>query len=277
VTAKARLTRALAVGAAGSILWGSIEARCLRRRVLEIRLAALPSALDGVTLLHVSDVHAGHGPGLSMLERAIVWSDELRPDLVALTGDLVTRERGIDALQRHAAALAATARIGAFAVFGNHDHGDATDPFADGSTVTSLDGFELLPGGERTIELRGQSVSLVGVDADAFDRRRYVDAVSRVDRTAALRVLLCHFPTVLDRIEPGPFQLVLAGHMHAGQICLPWPGGRVGLSHWHARYSSGLYQREGTLMHVSPGLGTTFLPFRMLARPEATLLVLRSS
>jgi predicted MPP superfamily phosphohydrolase len=116
----------------------------------------------------------------------------------------------------------------------------------------------------------------VGVAADQFARRRHLE-VTRVDRSAALRVLLCHFPTVLDRIEPGIFQLVLAGHMHAGQICLPWPGGRVGLSHWRARYSAGLYQREGTLMHVSPGLGTTFLPFRILARPEATLLVLRAA
>ena len=99
----------------------------------------------------------------------------------------------------------------------------------------------------------------------------------RLDRSASLRILLCHFPTVLDRIEAGPFQLVLSGHMHAGQICVPWPGGRVGLSHWRARYSHGLYQREGTLMHVSPGLGTTFLPFRILARPEATLLVLRAA
>jgi predicted MPP superfamily phosphohydrolase len=258
------------------MIWGSIEARALRRRVLEVRLAGLPAALDGVTILHVSDVHAGHGPGLEMLERAVGWSEQLRPDLIALTGDLVTRARGIEPLQRSSAALAATAQVGAFAVFGNHDHGDATDPFADGSSVRELDGFEMLPGAMAGLELRGQRVSLVGVAADQFARRRHLE-VGRVDRSAALRVLLCHFPTVLDRIEPGTFQLVLAGHMHAGQICLPWPGGRIGLSHWHARYSAGLYQREGTLMHVSPGLGTTFLPFRILARPEATLLVLRAA
>jgi hypothetical protein len=68
---------------------------------------------------------------------------------------------------------------------------------------------------------------------------------------------------------------VLAGHLHGGQICVPWPGGRVGLAHPQARYLGGVYQREGTRMYISPGLGTTFLPFRVLARPEATLLVLR--
>ncbi len=49
------------------MVWGSIEARCLRRRVLEARLAGLPAQLDGLTILHLSDVHAGHGPGLAML------------------------------------------------------------------------------------------------------------------------------------------------------------------------------------------------------------------
>ncbi len=259
------------------MIWGSIEARSLRRRALEARLVGLPEELDGVTILHVSDVHAGLGPGLGMLARTVAWSEQLRPDLIALTGDLVTRARGIDPLQRAAKALAATAGVGAFAVFGNHDHGDATDPFADGSSVRELDGFEMLPGAMAALELRGQRVSLVGVAADQFVKRRPLEVTARVERAAALRVLLCHYPTVLDRLEPGAFQLVLAGHMHAGQICVPWPGGRVGLSHWHARYSAGVYQREGTLMHVSPGLGTTFLPFRILARPEATLLVLRAA
>jgi uncharacterized protein len=276
VTARSRGWSAVALAAAAGVVWGSIEARCLRRRIVDVRLRGLPPALEGLTILHVSDVHAGHGPGLLMLERTLAWSEQLQPDLIALTGDLVTRRRGIEPLQRSAAALAATARSGAFAVLGNHDHGDATDPFADGSTVEELAGFALLPGAECKLELRDRPVSIVGVDAAEFPRQRALREIAHADRSAELRVLLCHFPTVLDRIEPGAFQLVLAGHMHAGQICIPTPRGRTGLAHRRARYRDGLYQREGTLMHVSPGLGTTFLPFRVLARPEATLLVLRA-
>jgi uncharacterized protein len=276
VTVPRRLTRAASAAVAAGVVWGSIEARLLRRRVLEVRLAGLPPVLDGVTILHISDVHAGHGPGLAMLERTVEWSAELRPDLIALTGDLVTRARGIGPLQQASATLAATAGSGAFAVLGNHDHGDATDPFADGSSVDTLDGFALLPGAEARFELRGRSVSIVGVDADRFSRRYALQEVAHADRSADLRVLLCHFPSVFDRLEPGAFQLVLSGHMHGGQICVSGLGGRIGLSHPRARYVEGLYQREGTLMHVSAGLGTTFLPFRVLARPEATLLVLRS-
>jgi hypothetical protein len=63
--------------------------------------------------------------------------------------------------------------------------------------------------------------------------------------------------------------------MHDGQICVPYPGGKLRLAHPTARYTAGLYRRPGGVLHVSPGLGTTFVPFRFFARPEATELVLR--
>jgi predicted MPP superfamily phosphohydrolase len=82
---------------------------------------------------------------------------------------------------------------------------------------------------------------------------------------------------VVDVLPPGTFQLVLAGHLHDGQICLPFPGGKLRLAHLGAPYAAGLYRRPGSVLHVSPGLGTTFVPFRFLARPEATELRLLQS
>ena len=70
--------------------------------------------------------------------------------------------------------------------------------------------------------------------------------------------------------------MVLAGHLHAGQICAPWPGGRIGLAHPRSGPISAVEVSNGTVMHVSPGLGTTFVPLRLLAQPEATLLRLRA-
>jgi uncharacterized protein len=69
---------------------------------------------------------------------------------------------------------------------------------------------------------------------------------------------------------------VLAGHMHDGQISLPLGRARkYRFAHPNTRYASGLYERPGGTLHVSPGLGTTFVPFRFFARPEATELVLQ--
>jgi predicted MPP superfamily phosphohydrolase len=97
------------------------------------------------------------------------------------------------------------------------------------------------------------------------------------DPEAALRILLCHFPNVVDRLPPGSFDLVVSGHLHAGQITLPLPGRRIPLAHPRWRYFHGLYRRNGLTLHVSAGLGTTFVPFRFLARPEATELRLVES
>ncbi len=101
-------------------------------------------------------------------------------------------------------------------------------------------------------------------------------AAARVaDPQAALRLLLCHFPRVVERIPGSSFDLILAGHLHAGQICVPLPGRRMTLAHPRAELVSGLYRTTAGTMHVSPGTGTTFVPFRLFARPEVTELVLR--
>jgi predicted MPP superfamily phosphohydrolase len=96
------------------------------------------------------------------------------------------------------------------------------------------------------------------------------------DPQADLRILLCHFPHVIDRLPAGVFDLVLAGHLHAGQIVLPYGRGKIRFAHLRWTYAEGLYRRPGGVLHVSPGLGTTFVPFRFFARPEATELVLHA-
>ncbi len=118
-------------------------------------------------------------------------------------------------------------------------------------------------------------MQIVGVDPRAYRQRR-----SRpwelADEAADLRILLCHFPYVLSFLPPGAFDLVLSGHMHDGQIALPLGRNRkFRFAHPSVRFATGLYQRQGGTMHVSPGLGTTFVPFRFFARPEATELVLK--
>jgi predicted MPP superfamily phosphohydrolase len=75
---------------------------------------------------------------------------------------------------------------------------------------------------------------------------------------------------------PGVFHLILSGHFHAGQIVVPYPGGRARLAHLRARDVEGIYRHGSSVLHVSPGLGTTFVPFRFFARPEVTELVVRS-
>ena len=101
--------------------------------------------------------------------------------------------------------------------------------------------------------------------------------IAMTDESTSLRILLCHFPGIARRIPVGAFDLILAGHMHAGQIVVPYPGGKLRLAHLRARDVEGIYEYGRTVLHVSPGLGTTFVPFRLFARPEVTELVIRST
>jgi uncharacterized protein len=230
----------------------------------------LPPELDGLRIAHLSDFHLGpRSRGELATERAVAWVEERRPDLVCVTGDLLSRPRGLPLL------LELLDRLGSpYLVLGNHDFRLSRGPFSKPVDLLRLDRGTLLVDSAVEIELRGRRVELAGVDPRSWIGRR---SSGFAPSTADLRILLCHFPRALDFVARGRFDLILAGHMHAGQIVVPYGLGKLHLAHLGAEYTDGVYKRGETVMHVSPGLGTTFLPFRFFARPEATELVLRSA
>jgi uncharacterized protein len=260
--------------AAAGLGWGWFEAGWVRLRELELELPGLPAELDGVRIVHLSDFHLGvRSRGVHAVERAVDWTAERRPDLVAITGDLLTHPRGEVRLRDLVGRLPQPA----FAVLGNHDVAISRDPQARASNLRELGPATLLRDDGVLVELRGRSIWIAGTHPRLIVRGEPKLDPNTLSRDADLRILLCHYPRVFDRLEPGRFDLVLAGHMHDGQIAVPYPGGKIRLAHLSARYPRGVYRSETATMHVSPGLGTTFVPFRFAARPEATELVLRSS
>jgi uncharacterized protein len=278
LTGRARLATTLAAAAAGVVGWGYWEAGWVRLTRLELALAELPRELDGLRVAHLSDFHLGvPSRGRVAVELAVTWVEERRPDLVAVTGDLLTRSSGAPLLRSLTARLAAVAPT--FAILGNHDFAISRDPFADRSPLLDLAPARLLSDEGATVALRGARVYVAGADPRSrwVRSRRQPDQLAVARSEADLRILLLHYPRLVDRVSPGSFDLVLAGHMHGGQINLPYPGGRVHLAHVGARYTRGLYRLPATTMHVSAGLGTTFVPLRFAARPEATELVLLPS
>ncbi|HEX5172603.1 MAG TPA: metallophosphoesterase [Gaiellaceae bacterium] len=224
--------------------------------------------------MHLSDFHFGvPSPGIGAAWQAAAWARERKPDLVAISGDLLTHPRGEPMLRRLVRVLPRPA----FAVLGNHDIALSRDPQARRSELRDLEPATLLYDEGRLVEVRGRSVWLAGADPRLIVRGRPRRDPNRLARDADLSILLCHYPRVLDSLEPGRFDLVLAGHMHDGQIALPFPGGKLRFAHPSARYNAGVYRSAAATMHVSSGLGTTFVPFRFAARPEATELTLRQS
>ncbi len=235
-------------------------------------MPGLPEELDGLRIAHLSDFHFGvPSPGIGAAWQAAEWAHERRPDLTVLTGDLLTHPRGEPMLRRLVRVLPAPT----YAILGNHDVAISRDPQARASDLHELAPATLLRDEGRRLELRGKSVWIAGADPRLILRGRPRLDPNTLARKADLKILLCHYPRVLDMLEPGRFDLVLAGHLHDGQICLPYPGGKIPLAHPTTPYTAGAYRTAAATMHVSAGLGTTFVPFRFAARPEATELVLR--
>ncbi len=257
--------------ASAGLGWGLFEAGWVRLRTLDVPLPRLPPALDGLRVAHLSDFHLGFpSRGSHALDRAVEWVLDRRPELVLVTGDLVSRPRGEPLLRETLRRLGTS-----FVVLGNHDVEHSRDPFSRSAGLTDLSPGRLLVDEAETIEVRGHRVQLVGVDPRAY-RQGISQPWQLIDESADLRILLCHFPYVIDFLPEGAFDLVLAGHMHDGQISLPLGRKRkYRFAHPRTRYATGLYRRPEATMHVSPGLGTTFVPFRFFARPEATELVLQ--
>jgi predicted MPP superfamily phosphohydrolase len=263
----------LAATAAVGLGWGAFEAGWVRLRRLELELDVLPPELDGLRIAHLSDFHLGvPSRGGHAVERAVEWTVERKPDLVVVTGDLLTHPRG----ERRLRELIGRLPLPAVAVLGNHDLAISRDPRARASNLRALEPAILLRDDGVLLELRGRRVWIAGADPRLIARGEPKRDPNSLARDADLRILLCHYPRVFDRLEPGRFDLVLAGHMHDGQITVPYPGGKLRLAHPSARYQRGVYRSPAGVLHVSPGLGTTFVPFRFAARPEATELVLRS-
>jgi hypothetical protein len=148
-------------------------------------------------------------------------------------------------------------------VLGNHDVPAARAALGDG----------LLEDSSASVEVRGRRVQIAGGDPSPGWSGGRLERLA--DPEADLRILLFHFPDVAQWLPAGAYDLILAGHLHGGQICVPTPRGKIRLEHLHAPYWEGVHSTPAGMLHVSRGLGTSFVPFRFLARPEATKLMLR--
>ena len=263
------------LGAAAVALW-QIEHFRIRR--FTVALPALPPALDGLTIAHVTDFHVGQFTRGEVLDRIVAATNDLRADLVLYTGDLINF-----ALSDLDAALAVAGRLrgthGVFFCEGNHDLFENPVEFR---ARTRAAGLRLLVNESATITIRDVAVQLLGLRWGARDRHAH-DPASRSENAIAdsmrellaqrepdaFPILLAHHPHAFDYAEGIP--LTLAGHTHGGQIMVTQ---NLGFGPMLYRYWSGLYRKGARALLVSNGTGNWF-PLRTRAPAEILHLTLR--
>jgi len=233
-----------------------------------VGLKRLPGALDGLKVVHLSDIHHGPFTGREQIERAIEIANSLQPDIVALTGDYISHER--EYVQPCAEMLGRLrARCGVYAVLGNHDN------WVDAALVTDLfsaEGIRVLVNEGLRFEDRGASFWLAGVD-DTMVGLEDLPLALAGSRSDELKLLLAHNPVILRRAARAGVDLVLSGHTHGGQVT--WRNERSASGRVRRRILRGLARCGETQIYVTRGLGTVVLPVRYGCLPEVSLLTLR--
>ena len=244
----------------------------VRRFVLPI--ADLPKELDGVTIAQVSDMHVGRFTKGEVLQKTVRLVNEMRADLVLLTGDLINDTLAdLDAGLELARAM--EARFGLAIIEGNHDLIENPREFEtrvkasglpfllDESTSLSVHGFPVQLLGLRWTRVRGE-----GRDAAIRGEVRKLLDLRIAD---AFPILLAHHPHAFDAAADADLPLTLSGHTHGGQLML---NEQLGFGPALFRYWSGLYTRGRSKLIVSNGVGNWF-PLRVNAPAEIVHLTLR--
>ncbi|MGV0715080.1 metallophosphoesterase [Mycolicibacterium sp. XJ662] len=293
-TSPSTLKRTAAAGA-GALVAGIAYASIIERNAFVLREVTMPVLSPGsspLKVLHISDIHMR--PTQRRKQAFLRELVALEPDLVVNTGDNLSHPKAVPAVVQSLTELLAVP--GVF-IFGSNDyfaprpknplnylsnpghrvHGEPL-PWQDLRAAFTERGWLDLTHNRREFTVNGLRIAAAGVDDPHLSRDRYETIAGPAPAAADLKLGLTHSPEprVLDRFAADGYQLVMAGHTHGGQLCLPFYGALVtncdldrsrakGPSRWGANMQ----------LHVSAGIGTSpYAPLRFCCRPEATLLTL---
>lgn len=270
-------------------------------RRIEIPMADLPSALDGMQIAQISDIHLSGYMSRSDVRRAVDMTNDLAADLTVVTGDFITGSSDpiADCIEEVSRLYAP---LGVWGCNGNHEiYAKAEDA---AQQLFAQAGMKLLRQENAQLTFRGAQFNLIGVD---YQRERSLDGhrtqlLANIDpliRRDIPNILLSHNPNTFNRAAEFGIQLSLAGHTHGGQIQVEILDHRLTPARFISDYIAGLFQRplfkpsgeilvsrepdapssnpqlHAARLYVNRGLGTVGAPVRLGVPPEISLIVLR--
>lgn len=269
-------------GAVGLGTDGYLESYHLQLKKVEIHLRRLHHEFDGFTIAQLSDFHYEENFSAFPTRHSVGLVNNLRPDLIVLTGDFITVP--LVKFSHHASLEAAKtavpcadvlqhlhAPMGRFAVLGNHDAYSNPELVTD---ALQSRGIRVLKNACMPVERAGKRFWLSGID-DALEGQPDLGAAIAKIPPGETIILLAHEPDFADEAALSPVDLQLSGHSHGGQIWIPGVGAPW-LPPLARKYPRGLYQIENMMLYTNIGIGTIRAPIRINCIPEVTLITLRS-
>jgi uncharacterized protein len=236
-------------------------------RTCVVRELSLPFGCP-LRVVQLTDIHAGIYMTREDIRRYADRVIALEPDLFILTGDYISNSMVffpgfVEEIAR------VRARYGTFATLGNHEHWFGK--VSDFETIFRRHGIPLLNNAHRVIHTAGGPFAVVGID-DLRSGQPDLEAALRGLDPLIPKLLLSHRPEIFPEAANRGIPITLSGHYHGGQIKLSLPNGDFSLAHLRTPYPEGLYRIDDSSLYVSRGIGTTFTPVRLNARPEVTLI-----
>lgn len=236
--------------------------------------ALIPKGFDGMKMIQFSDTHLGFQFQLSDLQTIVNKINQLDPDIVLFTGDLMDAPNKYKAQHKIPSVLnQLKAPLGKFSIYGNHDHGGyGSEIYRD---IMKKSNFTMLQNTSTRISLLStEEIFLTGVDDAMLGHPDFEQALSGIPK-GAFTIMLSHAPDLADTSSTYDIQYQISGHSHGGQVRIPFIGALV-TPPYAEKYTEGTFEIDNMTLHVNRGLGTTRLPYRFLSRPELTVYELRT-
>ncbi|MDR4983653.1 metallophosphoesterase [Bacillus cereus] len=246
----------------------------------EIEAATIPKEFNNKRILQFSDVHLGPEFSLKQLDKLVEKMNELRPDIVVFTGDLIDKFGSYNAEREEAKGILQKihAPLGKYAVFGNHDRGGGGSLFY--KKYMEEAGFSVLVNEVQKVKVdNGNYITISGLD-DFLLGKPQIDSTLKNLKQKDFNMLLVHEPDVVDKVGRYPVDFQMSGHSHGGQVQIPFVGPLI-TTKLAEKYVEGMYELEGKgkplYLYVNRGIGTTRMPVRFWSLPELAVFVLKKN
>ncbi|WP_017354185.1 MULTISPECIES: metallophosphoesterase [unclassified Clostridium] len=254
-----------------------VEPNLLSVKNIEINNSSNIKNEDTIKIAQISDIHLGEYYTIDKLEKLVNKVNSQNADIIVFTGDLFDNVSKFEDTSKVAPILKKlNAKIGKYAIYGNHDYGGGAKNIY--KNVMEDSGFKILVNDQANVKLdSGKTISILGLD-DALLGNPDVEKTVRNIKESNYNLLLLHEPDLSDKFVSYNIDLILAGHSHGGQVKIPFLG-EIVTPPLAEKYKDGLYNlntQRNTQLYVNSGIGNTKMPFRFMNVPEVSIFEIKA-